>query len=167
MKVSERPKIKIPFTSLDKIIELVGILMLIAFWFYTITNYNQLPDIIPTHFGAEGKPDGFGEKWMIFLETSIGTVLYIGLSILSFYPNKFNYLVEITEANAEKQYTLAVKMIRIMKISVLLVFFLIAIQTVRLAMNLPEVFGKWILILLISLVFGPLFYFLIQSSKNS
>ncbi|NBO56982.1 MAG: DUF1648 domain-containing protein, partial [Actinobacteria bacterium] len=29
---------------------------------YVIYNYNSLPDIINTHFNAQGKPDGSGEK---------------------------------------------------------------------------------------------------------
>lgn len=29
---------------------------------YTALNYNNLPDMIPTHYGASGKPDAFGPK---------------------------------------------------------------------------------------------------------
>lgn len=162
-----RPKIEIPLTITDKILEVVVLLVLIGFWVYMILHYNQLPDIIPTHFGAGGKPDGYGGKWTIITLPIVGTLLYAGLTIVSRYPHKFNYTATITEANAEKQYSLMVRMIRVMKIMVLLVFFVLDYQTTQIALGLPDLFGRWFLLLVFAMVFVPLFYFLIQSSKNS
>lgn len=167
MNSSHRPKIKIPFTVLDTLIEWVGVLLLVCFWNYTIVHYTTLPEIIPTHFGAQGKPDGYGEKWMILSLPVIGTILYMGLTLASYYPHTFNYMVTITEKNAVKQYTIAKKMIRIMKVSLILVFFLLDIHTIRTALNYPDILGKWFLLVLFALIFIPLFYFLIQFSKNS
>jgi uncharacterized membrane protein len=167
MSDSGRPLIKIPLTLTDKIMEMIGILVLVTFWFFTLTNYKQLPEIIPTHFGSGGIPDGFGSKWTILLLPIVGALFYIGLSIFSRYPHKFNYSVTITEANAEKQYTIVTRMLRVMKIMLLLVFFVLDYKTIQIALSLPDLFGRWFLLLVFALVFVPIFYFLIQSSKNA
>lgn len=163
----DRPKIKIPLTMTDKIVELIGLLVLIGFWIFTLTHYSQLPDIIPTHFGAEGKPDGYGEKWTLFLLPIIGSTLYIALTILARFPHKMNYSATITEINAAKQYTIMVQMLRVLKVMILLVFFVLDYKTVQIALGLPDLFGRWFLLLVFALFFVPIFYFLIQSSKNA
>ena len=162
-----RPKIKIQLTTTDKIIEVVGLLVLIGFWFFTLFYYKQLPDIIPTHFGAEGKPDGFGEKYTILFLPIVGSLIYIALTILARFPHKMNYTAMITEANAAKLYTTMTRMLRVLKVVMVLVFFVLDYKTIQIALELPDLFGKWFLLLVFALVFVPIFYFLIQISKNS
>lgn len=167
MEKIDRPKIKIPLILTDYALEILGALVVIGFWAYTLLHYHQLPDIIPTHFGAEGKPDGYGAKWTIISLPIVGTILYVGLTIICRFPHLFNYMTTITAANALKQYTIVTRMLRMLKVMVLLVFFLLDYQTIRLALHQPDLFGKWFLLLVVSMVFVPLFYFLIQSSKNA
>ncbi|WP_284652125.1 DUF1648 domain-containing protein [Flavobacterium terrisoli] len=167
MSTAERPLIKLQLTITDKILEVVGLLVLLGFWFFMLSHYTQLPDIIPTHFGGGGKPDGYGSKWTIIMLPIVGTLLYTGLTIVSRFPHKFNYTATITQANAEKQYSIMVRMIRVMKTMVLLTFFVLDYQTTQIALGLPDIFGNWFLFLLFAMIFVPLFYFLIQSSKNS
>jgi uncharacterized membrane protein len=38
--------------------------------------WNQLPDIVPTHFGPSGKPDAFGPKWTLGILTVVSIGLY-------------------------------------------------------------------------------------------
>ncbi|MGL2963420.1 DUF1648 domain-containing protein [Flavobacterium sp. RSB2_4_14] len=151
----------------DKFLEVMGLLVLIFFWIFTLSNYNQLPEIIPTHFGAEGKPDEYGAKWTIFTLPTVSSILYIGLTIAIRFPHHFNYLVTITEENAEKQYTLVTRLLLMLKLMVLLVFLLLDFQTVQIALGQPDIFGRWFLLIVFGMVFVPLFYFLIQTSKNS
>ncbi|MFN3969502.1 DUF1648 domain-containing protein [Flavobacterium sp.] len=167
MSDSKRPIVKIPLTLFDKSAEVIGLLILLSFWIFTLFYYNQLPEIIPTHFGAEGKPDGFGPKWTIVILPLISTFIYVFLTIVVRFPHKMNYTATITETNAEKQYTTMTKMLRMLKLMLLLVFFVIDYKTMQIALEWPDVFGRWFLLLVFTLVFVPIFYFLIQSSKNS
>lgn len=167
MEIIERTKIQIPVTLTDKIFEVFGILILVSFWIFTLNYFKQLPEIIPTHFRMNGEADGFGSKWFIFGLPIIGTALYIVLSILSKYPNKMNYSVTITEENAEKLYAIMTQMLRVMKVCLVIVFFNLEYKTVQLALDFNDIFGKWSLVLDLSLIFIPLFYFLIKFSKNS
>src|SRR6218665_387519 len=106
MAVQANPKIAIPLTVSDKIIEITGLVVLVAFWCFTLFHYNQLPEIIPTHFTSNGEVDGYGGKWTIILSPIIATILYLGITLASRFPHKLNYAVEITPGNAQKQYTI-------------------------------------------------------------
>ena len=112
-----RPKINVSLSPLDKILESIGKLLFIIIWGLTLFVFFKLPTIIPTHFNASGKPDGFGNKLTILILPIIATLLYFGLTKLNQHPHAFNYINSITEDNAEKQYTIATRMLRVLKIS--------------------------------------------------
>jgi uncharacterized membrane protein len=167
MQEQSRPKITIPIKNSDLIIEVISVVLLVVFWIYTILQYNSLPDIIPTHFKGDGSVDGTGPRWMIFGLPIVSTLFYIGLAYASRFPEKFNYMTEITKQNAPKQYTIAAQMLRVMKLCIIVVFFAVDYQTVLSAHGNESELGGWFMIFIMSLIFVPLFYFLIQFSKNS
>ncbi|MGC4039500.1 MAG: DUF1648 domain-containing protein [Flavobacterium sp.] len=164
---ANNPKLKIPFTTAARMAEVAGLLLLLSFWVYTLTYLPKLPDIIPTHFGAGGEVDGHGDKWTLVALPGIATILYVLMTLVARYPHKMNYLVEITPQNAFKQYSIVTGMFRVMKIAIVIVFFMIGFQTVQIAMGAPDFLGKWFMMILFALIFSPVFYFLIQSSKNA
>lgn len=165
--VSNRPILRLSLTPFDHSIELLGLLLLIGFWIFTVKFYPLLPEIIPTHFGGGGEPDGFGSKATILGLPIVSTVLYLMLTIFSLYPHKMNYSATITAENAEVQYRIMTRMIRVLKVFVLLIFWMLDYKTVQIALGWPDVLGSWFLFLLFALLFAPIFYFLIQLSKNS
>jgi uncharacterized membrane protein len=167
MVTSDRPILKLPLTPFDLSVEVLGFLVLIGFWIFTIHFYPSLPEVIPTHFGGGGEPDGFGSKETILGLPIVSTVLYVMLTVFSRFPHKMNYTVSITETNAEMQYRIMTRMIRVLKVFVLAVFWLLDYKTVQIALAWPDLLGNWFLFLLFAMIFGPLFYFLIQLSKNT
>ena len=162
-----RPNIKLPLTLFDKSVEVIGILVLVFFWGFNLMHYPILPEVIPTHFGGGGEPDGFGSKEMILGLPIVGTIMYLALTVFSRYPHKMNYSVTITEANAAVQYRIMTRMIRVLKVFLLLIFWLLDYKTIQVALQWPDLLGRWFLLLLFALLFVRLFYFLIQLSKNS
>jgi uncharacterized membrane protein len=165
--VSNRPILRLSLTAFDRCIEVLELLLLLGFWIFTVKFYPLLPEIIPTHFGGGGEPDGFGSKATILGLPIVSTVLYVMLTIFSRYPHKMNYSATITAENAEVQYRIMTRMIRVLKVFVLLIFWILDYKTVQIALGWPDVLGSWFLFLLFALLFSPIFYFLIQSSKNS
>ncbi len=129
--MSDRPKLKIELTTFDKILEILGWIFIIALWSIPIISYNQLSDIIPTHFNLKGEVDGYGEKWTIFLVASIATILFLAMSYLNKFPHRFNYLTVITKDNALRQYTIATRVIRFLKLLMLAIFLLTTYQTIK------------------------------------
>jgi uncharacterized membrane protein len=159
----ERPKIKLVPTSTDKLMDLLGWLILLALWALTITHYSTLPDTIPTHFNAAGEADGFGSKASIIGLPFIATLLFIGLTVLNRYPHIFNYPTAITQDNALRLYTLATRMLRYLKLVLVLFFGGIEFMTIQNATGKAAGLGVWFLPLTLVLIFLPLIYFLIKS----
>ena len=157
----DRPKIKIELTKSDKILEIIALLLLICLWIYVIYNYNSLPDIINTHFNAQGKPDGIGEKQYIFGLPGVATFLYLLVTIASRYPHTFNYLEEITEENALEQYTKMTKLTRILKIILIGIFGYSSWQTISNVDVSPLFFP-----IMFVAILGPIIYFNVKKSKK-
>lgn len=167
MKEIERPKLKIPFTKIDVALEILAVLILLSFCIFNWINYDSLPEIIPIHFRGNGTVDGYGSKITLALLPLLGIILYGGLTYLGCHPEKFNYTTEITADNARKQYTIAVKMLRVMKLSIVIVFFAIDYKSIQIAHNSSLKLEGWFMFLIMSLILVPLFYFLIKFSNNS
>jgi len=159
----ERPKITLIPTTADKLVELLGWLILLALWGLTISHFSTLPDTIPTHFNASGEADGFGSKASIIGLPVIATLLFVGLTVLNRYPHIFNYPTAITEDNALRLYTLATRMLRYLKLVLVLVFGGIEFMTIQHAAGEASGLGVWFLPLTLVLVFLPLIYFVVKS----
>ena len=157
----DRPKIKIELTKSDKILEIIALLLLVCLWIYVIYNYNSLPDIINTHFNAQGKPDGSGEKQYIFGLPGFATFCYIVLTISNRYPNILNYTVEITEENALEVYTKGTKIARILKIIIIGIFGYASWQTIS-NVNVSPLFFPIMLVA----IFGTIIYFNVKKSNK-
>ena len=162
----ERPKIKLIPTTVDKLAELLGWIMLLAIWGLTITHYSTLPDTIPTHFNGAGEPDGFGSKASIIGLPFIATLLFIGLTVLNRYPHSFNYPSPVTQNNALRLYTLATRMLRYLKLVLVLVFGGIEFMTIQNATGKAAGLGVWVLPLTLVLIFLPLIYFVVKSVQK-
>lgn len=164
--MSERPKLKIVLTITDAIIELVGWFLIVAVWGFTLSNYQSLPNTIPIHYNGAGVADGFGDKWIILTLPFLATVIFIGLTVLNKYPHIFNYPTEITKDNALSQYRNATRLIRYLKVIIVVIFGLIAYQTISQANGLSEGLGVWFLPLTIGLVFMPIIFYLVRSTRS-
>lgn len=165
--MNERPKIKLGLTTIDKTFEILGWISIFAIWVLTITNYTNLPDTIPIHYNGAGQADGFGGKGNILILPLIATVLFAGLTILNKFPHVFNYPTNITAENALRQYTNATRLIRYLKFIIVVIFGLIALQTIRNVNGQTNGPAFWFLPLTLGLIFIPLTYFVIKSFKTT
>jgi uncharacterized membrane protein len=160
-----RPKLILKLTAADKALEMLGWISLLAMWVLIFISYTNLPDTIPVHYNITGQADGFGRKGNIISLPIIATVLFVGLTILNKYPHIFNYPASINADNAHRHYTNATRMIRFLKLVVVVIFGLIALQTIRSANGQANELGKWFLPLSFGLIFIPIVYFLVKSFK--
>lgn len=160
-----RPHLTIPLSHTDKIIEYGGWALLALVWVIVLSKYASLPENIPIHFNLDGTADTFGSKSNLVLLPAIITGLCGGLFLLARFPHHFNYPVRLTEENAERQYTLAVKTLRWIRVSVACVALLITCQVIRFASSGlgPK---PWHMALALLLIFAPIVYSLYQAVKN-
>jgi uncharacterized membrane protein len=160
-----RPRINIVLSGTDRILENAGFLLLILLWGLTLITYFKSPDIIPIHFSASGEADGFGNKLTLLVLPVIATVILIILTQLNKYPHIFNYPVDITDENAEKQYINATRMIRVLKVSIVLIFTIDILFTYLTTIHFSNGPGSWFLPLTIGLVFVPTVFYVIKSFR--
>lgn len=165
--MNTRPRIKVELKGTDRLIEALCIGLLVGFWVFAWHAYSTMPDIIPTHFDASGKPDAEGSRSTIWIMPAIASVSYVLLTLLNRVPHIFNYPVRITEGNAAFQYRNATRMIRVMNLVLIVTFFIIGVIMYRVAMGKMEGTGTAIILVVMILPIVPVLYYLIKARKGA
>ncbi|MBN8680831.1 MAG: DUF1648 domain-containing protein [Chitinophagales bacterium] len=153
---------QIPLQPTDYAIEALGFLMLMLMIGLAGYYYPELPANIPTHYGPDGQPDKIGDKSTLWILPVLGAVIFGFMTLISRFPHYFNYMVNITPDNAERQYTMATRMIRFMKLLVMTVFTYIIWHTIQIAGGEIAGLGTGLLILPV-LILGLTVYYIFQS----
>ena len=163
--MEKRPKIAIILSPTDKVIEILSWAALVMLWMVPLISYFKLPDIVPIHFSASGKVNGYGHKMSIFILPVLCVFIFTGLTWLNKVPHLFNYPQSITASNAAEQYALATRMMRYLKLSVIIVFLIIEIVICLAALGIIKAPGIGFLPILIAIIMAPVVYFLIKVYK--
>lgn len=164
---NKRPRIKVPFETVDIIIEFISITLLILMWVYCFVNYMELPDTIATHFNGAGEPDGYGSKQTVWVIPIIATVMYIGLFILNKYPHMHNYMVNITEENALKNYKFSTRIVRVVNFLCVLLMTYITYMIVESAFGKQFNLGTWFVPVVIGVsIILPIIIFVYMRKMN-
>ncbi len=168
-KMNDRPKLKIPLETHDLILEITNITLLVGIWLYVISNYSNLPETIPTHFNAKGEPDDTGSKILLWILPIISLVTFGLIYFISKKPHIHNYMVNINEENAFKNYKLSSRFLRYTNLFCLFLFSAIVYQTVELAKgHNPNILGTPFLIFTLVFPFiGIAIIFYYQKKINS
>jgi uncharacterized membrane protein len=137
----ERPRINIDLDPVDWMIEIMGLIFILGLIGIPMHYYDMLPETIPIHFNAAGEADGFGSRNSIWSLPIIGVIIYVGMFALNRFPYIFNYPVEITEENAEKQYRNATKLIRMLNLIIAATFLYISYFSIRTSLGISSGLG--------------------------
>jgi len=159
-----RPKIKIEPNGFDKIIEAASWILMAGFVCFAIYAHYTLPDTIPTHFDASGKVDG--HKASLLMLPIVALFTFLLLSIISRYPHYCNYPVEITEWNAEFQYRNGLRLLRIIKLIMIVIFGSLTVLIFCTAKGLITGMGIAPLLIITALPFIPIIYYVIKAIKG-
>ncbi|MBO6606058.1 DUF1648 domain-containing protein [Psychroserpens sp.] len=159
---TNRPKIQVPLQGLDIILDMLSVTLLLLMIIFTIMSYSDLPETIPSHFDSNGNVDGYSSKTFLWLLPAIGLVTLIGLIFLNKYPHMHNYMVNITEENALRNYRLSTRIIRFTNLFTMLVFAIIVYAMIESAKGHTFNFGSWFIYIILGLSIlapvGILFY---------
>ena len=163
--MQQRPRIKLPLTPLDKTLERISILCLFLLWGLAIYSVIKLPSIIPIHFNASGKADSYGSKMTLFFLPVLGSLLWLGITQLNKYPHIFNYMTTITEENVHRQYSIATRMLRYLKLAIIIIFCVIIVFIYLSATGQSNGPGLWFLPFTLALILIPTVISISQSLK--
>jgi len=151
--LQKRPVLNLPLSSLDGFVEFASVAALLFLLVSTALYWSALPERVPTHFGLSGRPDAWGAKSSLLLLPIFAIVLYAGMTILGRFPHIYNYPVQLTEENVERQYRIARTLIGWVKLEVVWTFALIQWETMRVVFGKAEGLDLW---LIIGIVTAPL-----------
>jgi len=163
--IAGRPIARPGLFPIDWLLEFTALLGLMIILGFVIYHYPRLPEIIPTHFDGSGIPDDYSSKTSFLMLPAIGLFIYILMSLIVFIPHQFNYSVKITPANALKQYTFAIRLIRYLKAAIIWLFFYISYATVRVVAKTDSGLGLWFLPVVLAGIFLPVIIYLIVAFK--
>lgn len=161
-----RPIIKIPLRPVDWVLEIVALVILFATIIFIFSAYESLPDKIATHFNSKGEPDAYGSKSTVWIVIGINIILYMLLSLAARIPHKFNYLVEITEQNAARQYQIALDVIRGLKVITVFIFCFLAFRKVMIADGEATGLGNLFLPIALIAIFSVLVISIIRMNSK-
>ena len=132
---------------------------LFLYWILILYYFQYLPEQIPTHFNAMGEADAQGSKANIFLLPAIGTMIVLGMGSIK--------RIKVDEsAQQEPSYTNAMRMLAVLRCSLVFIFAGISYQSIQIAFNQTSSLGVFFLPLSLAIIFIPLGYFLWKIYKE-
>lgn len=164
--MKQRPVLSVRLTTTDKFLNGLAVVMLVVFWGYTAWVYSSQPAVIPIHFNAAGEADNWGPRFLLWVLPIIATLLAGAFTVLNRYPHVFNYPVKVTPENALRQYTLATRMLRGLRLSIILLFFSAMYMGVRSAQVHIAGVGVWVLPFALTVVGIPIIAYILAASRS-
>lgn len=162
---THRPVLDLPRSGFDLATDAVGLLGVIVSIVAPMAYWSRLPETIPTHFNFAGEVDGTGPRAMIALFPAIALIMFVGFTILSRFPHVFNYLVAITESNAEAQYRNAQMLLAILKSIIAWLFCGITWQTIQISRGAAARDFGWFILVMIGLITAAIIVFVVRSLR--
>ncbi|MCX6269376.1 MAG: DUF1648 domain-containing protein [Bacteroidetes bacterium] len=163
---ANRPTVRPEMAPIDWLLELVALMGVVFLLGFAIYEYPRLPDTIPSHFNGAGVADEYSSKDTFWILPGIGVFIYLLLSLIVLVPHQFNFAVTITPKNALKQYTMAVRFVRYLKVVLIWLFLYISYLTVRVVANEESGLGLWFLPITLGCIFIPLVIYVSMSFKH-
>lgn len=146
---------KIENTKADRILDLIGWIMLIGTLAYLILGWSSFPDQIPMHYNGAGEIDRWGGKGEIIIIEVVMWILYLGIGLVEKYPQIWNTGVEVTPQNKERVYRILKYMLKTLKTLTALIFAYLIVNSLQ-GTPLPGWFTPVTLIL----VFGDMAFWM-------
>ncbi|MBM7579263.1 DUF1648 domain-containing protein [Jeotgalibacillus terrae] len=163
---SDRPIVKIHTPFWAKLLSAISLILLIAASVYLAMSWGDLADTIPIHFNASGEADGFGGKWTAIMLPVIGFFMWGGMTGLERIPHTYNYLVKITEENAERQYLNGVLMMNVIKNLSVLLFAYITYEMTLIGSGESVNLTPGVMPVFLTLLFVSMGWFVFKSFRN-
>ena len=157
-------KSEYPYENINKCLDIVGLILVMALIIITFIYWSKAPDIVPTHFNFNGEIDAYGSKNTLFILLPIVIIAYTGLAVLSKYPQVCNYCIEITPRNKEKQYSMASTFIKIINVEIVAIFFYIQVS-IAISMNNGKSLSIVALPIVLFILFGSIGFYIYKSVK--
>ncbi len=163
--MSLRPKINLPRTRMDIILESASVIGLLFSFFLVAHFWGILPERIPTHYNFSGRPDAWGEKTALISLPLIALLNFVIVAVLQRFPNIYNYPFAITEANAPHQYALARSLLGWLNFEIVWFFAYMEWRTVQIALGKSTGMGPLAVFVFIAAMLATMGIYIRQAYK--
>jgi len=80
----------VPLTKIESLARTLSLLLLLLMFVATAASFSSLPQRIVTHYNFAAEPDGWGDRWTVWLLPIIGVGIYFLFRLAVKYPQYFN-----------------------------------------------------------------------------
>ena len=125
-----------------------AILIAIINLVFAAYSFTKLPATIPIHFGIDGKPNGWGEKYTIFFIPFINLALVGFMASVRKHP--FSYLnlpIKLSNNNLEERVKLGKQLLDLICVAISILFFFVELHIVKSSQNPISSNGLFIVII--------------------
>lgn len=161
MSLTKRPKMEIPKTKAEWLMDMIGYIALAIMLIVLFMNWRELPNEVPAHFDGSGNVDRWGSKWELLILPGIGIVMHFFLMIFENFPETHNYPARINESNAEVFYRNSRQTLNYMRNIINILFAYIVYRSVTIALGDAATIG-WPFFVIMAALFGVLIWKMIK-----
>lgn len=155
-------KIKLKYTKLQIMMELVAALIMVGMVAYLIFKWGDVPDKIPGHYNAAGEIDRWGNKSELIVLPIISFLMYLLLTGVERFPSIWNMPVKITDKNRDEIYGNMLSMLIVMKVGILACFSYLSYNGIE-----AKSLSIWYLPVFLVIIFGTMIYYIVKTVKVS
>lgn len=147
-------------TIINRIINILCLLMLVGMTVYLIIRWKDIPNLIPSHYNIKGEVDSFGEKKSILICPIMNWIMYILITVLENFPQMWNTGVRVTEKNRQRVYTILGAMIGSIKLVMVFTFLYLTVCMAELISP-----AAWFTLAEMGLIFGIIIVSMVKLYK--
>ena len=111
-----------------------------------------LPDMIPPHFDAVGRPDGWSSNTFFITLPFVALVIYMIITMVARYPTRSSYAVDITPENRSPVEALAIGLMSWLRFEMVGIFASIQaamVQAIYFPSRSVSLFGLWAMLAIV------------------
>lgn len=123
-----------------------------------------MPETVPIHFDINGRPDGWGSRWMLTIMLIVGLIMWAGMHLLEKVPQIHNYMW-LTEENMQRQYRNSQLFLNVLKNLLLIFFSYMTYESVRIALGGKSLVGIWEVPLFLIIIVVAVVLFFVRSYR--
>ncbi|MER2029901.1 MAG: DUF1648 domain-containing protein [Solibacillus sp.] len=161
MSLTKRPKMEIPKTKSEWLMDIIGYIVLAFMVIVLFMNWRELPNEVPVHFDGSGNVDRWGSKWELLILPGIGIAMHFFLKIFEKFPETHNYPARINESNAEVFYRNSRQTLNYMRNILNILFAYIVYRTIAIALEEATTIG-WPFFIILAALFAVLIWKMVR-----
>lgn len=148
-------------SGFDWVLEAISVASLAAIIAVVATHWNELPNIVPKHFGASGKPNGWGSKNNLWILPATAVGLYVLLTLAALYQQLINLPISVDRSRPEVRQILF-RFANTLKAVILIILFYLSWASINTALGKANGLGRRSLPIILVATAVPLVYYLVK-----